>query len=780
MPLCPAGIHERPAKRKLRLVCPDCDGAAARAKVVSAIRTAEPGLAAAAVTEAVARRLAKSAVARRAGSHLEAAPEALTSGDPSSPVALQRLVTELVDAGATRLAKPICPGCGRAVELRQTTEDGRICQACWIRNHRGTCDGCQREMPVVRSKVDGLLRCANCRRRDRSRWELCGRCLKWRPVASRRDEVARCDACTRWERAPEVCAECGEQRRIKYRPSGRPTCARCYRAPVGMCGHCNQLAPIATRAGGRWPAFCVKCYQPVRRCRTCRSGYCERRRKRDSLTYAGRLRRPNRPLEECARCGEHEPVQARWPEGPMCSRCYDAGLMAKAPCEQCGQLRRPWPLKGRQLCSDCAGLPRVHTCSECGDETRLYSQGKCARCVLRERVTLAASGRRGVVRPELLPVYEALVNIDDPKVGLRWLNKSDGFWVLYSLADLDGPVTHSTFDAVWRKRLPSVQFVRQVLVSSGVMEPRDEQLVGFEDWLGRWVSYLEPEDQRVIRPFGEWRILRSLRRKSEHKPLTPGSVKFAKSRVLTAIDFVRWLRERGVALEKAAQEDVDAWLATRRTPAYNVRAFLRWCGERGVTAPLRVPPRQVIAASGPVSVADHAALAQEVLTSSQRDGARLAGVLVLLYGQPLSRVCRLRVDALSDTENGLAIRLSREEVVLPGPVADLARSALRTRRGHVRVGQREPSPWLFPGGLPSRPISEDRMARWLHALGVPDARQARSAATAQLAARVPAKVLADLVGVHINTAVDWVRAAAGHHRRYAGIRAVAPASIGET
>ena len=34
----------------------------------------------------------------------------------------------------------------------------------------------------------------------------------------------------------------------------------------------------------------------------------------------------------CARCGEHRPAQARWPEGPVCDPCYTAALRNRGPC----------------------------------------------------------------------------------------------------------------------------------------------------------------------------------------------------------------------------------------------------------------------------------------------------------------------------------------------------------------------------------------------------------------------------------------------------------------
>ena len=43
----------------------------------------------------------------------------------------------------------------------------------------------------------------------------------------------------------------------------------------------------------------------------------------------------------------------------------------------------------------------------------------------------------------------------------------------------------------------------------------------------------------------------------------------------------------------------------------------------------------------------------------------------------------------------------------------------------------------------------------------------RRAALTHLAARLPAAVLADLLGIHPNTAVRWVRAAGGDWTSYA-------------
>ena len=70
------------------------------------------------------------------------------------------------------------------------------------------------------------------------------------------------------------------------------------------------------------------------------------------------------------------------------------------------------------------------------------------------------------------------------------------------------------------------------------------------------------------------------------------------------------------------------------------------------------------------------------------------------------------------------------------------------------------SPWLFPGGLPGRPITASRLGQRLNILGI-YAMAGRRAALTDLAAQMPAAVLADLLHIAPGTAVRWMRQAGG-------------------
>lgn len=66
--------------------------------------------------------------------------------------------------------------------------------------------------------------------------------------------------------------------------------------------------------------------------------------------------------------------------------------------------------------------------------------------------------------------------------------------------------------------------------------------------------------------------------------------------------------------------------------------------------------------------------------------------------------------------------------------------------------------WLFPGAVPSSPVGELVLSRRMARIGV-DCRDRRRAALLELAGRLPATIVADLLGVHVSTATQWAQIA---------------------
>lgn len=66
--------------------------------------------------------------------------------------------------------------------------------------------------------------------------------------------------------------------------------------------------------------------------------------------------------------------------------------------------------------------------------------------------------------------------------------------------------------------------------------------------------------------------------------------------------------------------------------------------------------------------------------------------------------------------------------------------------------------WLFPGRVPGQPVFAHALTTRLNRYGI-STRPARNGALMALASDLPAPIIADLLGMHINTAVRWVQLA---------------------
>ncbi|MFD3842735.1 hypothetical protein ACFWWC_41880 [Streptomyces sp. NPDC058642] len=64
--------------------------------------------------------------------------------------------------------------------------------------------------------------------------------------------------------------------------------------------------------------------------------------------------------------------------------------------------------------------------------------------------------------------------------------------------------------------------------------------------------------------------------------------------------------------------------------------------------------------------------------------------------------------------------------------------------------------WLFPGNLAGRPTGATPLANRLISCGIA-ARRAKNSAVLALTSDLPASILSEIPGLHINTAVDRVR-----------------------
>jgi hypothetical protein len=350
---------------------------------------------------------------------------------------------------------------------------------------------------------------------------------------------------------------------------------------------------------------------------------------------------------------------------------------------------------------------------------------------------------------------------------MRWLTKPAIAPVLSDLAAGRMPLTHQAFDGLGQTQ--ALGHLRQTLVAVGSLPERDEEITRLEAFLAALLdSQHDTERRRLLHRYLIWHLLKRLRSRNNGRPVTRQQSRMTRRLTRGAAAFLDWLDAHDLTLSSCQQADLDQWL-TDEQGIYREEAgrFVRWARASKLTAGyLPAAPRW----NGPARALDHQDrwdIARRLLhVDSLKPEDRLAGLLVLLYAQGATAISLMTVSQIQISEQAVRLHLGRVPIQLPEPVSVLARTVVANRKGHATIGARQPSPWLFPGGQPARPVSIARLTQRLADLGIRPG-QARSTALFQLAAEVPAAILARTLGIHTDVAVTWQRLSAGDWTAYA-------------
>lgn len=690
-----------------------------RQTIIEVVRSVDRELPPSVVDAAVARVAAAPVSLARLAGYLTEHPEALTSGHSGPPKVVGALIAALIEAGSSVLVVPRCAGCDRSVELFHTRgPDERICVACWKRQHVAECVGCRRIRPIAHRTPSGGARCAMCRKR--ASLEKCGDCGRLKQVAGRRgDGAARCSRCLRRDQARwEECSRCGQTRPVNARADDDGAlCQRCYMQPSGTCAGCGEQAAIVSRRDDK--PVCGRCYRhPKRECGGC-----------------GRVRRIA--------------VLARDEQPDLCPTCHQAPVL---------------------VCGTCGIEDRCRTTTP--DKSPI-----CFRCQLSRRLDQILAGPDGTTPAPLVPLRVAILAIDNPRTALGWLARSPAIEVLHSMATGEHPLHHATLDAAAgprRGRAFAVEHLRQLLVASGALPERDRHQARLEIALDELVAAAHPEDRKVLRTYASWRVLQRLRHKAEQGKPTQAAAQRARELTAEAARFLAWLRARDTPLDACTQQDVDTWLSTRPRARSHLAGFLNWTRDRRLTGDLKTlsPP-----SSDPVRfVADDHRwnLARRGLTDDTlpaRD--RVAALLLLLYGQPAARITRLTRADVDVGQSEVRLRLGQDHIVLPPPLDLLIQQLPDQQPVGMASSLATGDQWLFPGRRPGQPMDPITLGNRLRRLAI-QPRTARNTTLLQLGAELPSVVLADLLGIHINTAERWNAAAGARWTNYAATARSSP------
>lgn len=217
-------------------------------------------------------------------------------------------------------------------------------------------------------------------------------------------------------------------------------------------------------------------------------------------------------------------------------------------------------------------------------------------------------------------------------------------------------------------------------MNCGALPKIDKQICSFERWLiGHLAAIGDPEHARIIKRYATWEVLPRMRERAEHKPIIPASRSFSGSQVKTATGFLTWLTEHGLTLDQCRQAEIDRWHAEHHAHDHRaLRSFLLWCAASHRTRRFELPTA-VIPKASPLGQHQRLNILGRLLTSEDTPlRTRVAGSIVLLYAQPLTRVVRLTLDDVIHDGDQLLLRLGEPPTPVPAPFADLLRVGRRT------------------------------------------------------------------------------------------------------
>ncbi|MEV0621804.1 hypothetical protein AB0I81_51360 [Nonomuraea sp. NPDC050404] len=479
-------------------------------------------------------------------------------------------------------------------------------------------------------------------------------------------------------------------------------------------------------------------------------------------------------MAECCRCGRRRHKAGHWPDGYICRTCADRAIRVRGTCPGCDQDRA---LPGRRssdgaaICTTCAGFSQTFACSRCGFEGKLLGGRLCERCTLSDRLTAVLDDGTGRIRPELRPLFDLLAAMEQPGSGLAWLamrrnHPGNAAALLQRLAFGQIPLTHDAFHELqpWR----TAAHLEELLMASGALPAVDKYICSFQRWLP---GYLASVDNTVhvktIRLFATWHVLPALRARAERSNITPSVRRNAAEQITYATTFLTWIDKRGRRLGSCRQSDIDAWYAENTEHARTrLRAFLTWAMQSRQCPRSLSPPAMKISRRAPLTEEERlAALRRLLIDTHVPQRLRVAGIIVLLYAQPLTRVVQLTVDDLLRDGEDVFLRLGEPPSPVPGPVASLLLDYIAAR-DNMNTATNRASRWLFPGRRAGQPCRPDHLSALLNEIGVSVA-AGRGAAIRQQLLEIPAPVVADALNYHDKTTARLLREGGGGWNRYA-------------
>ncbi|WP_175460644.1 hypothetical protein [Arthrobacter sp. ok909] len=428
------------------------------------------------------------------------------------------------------------------------------------------------------------------------------------------------------------------------------------------------------------------------------------------------------------------------------------------------------PAHGNEpVCVERAGITQDYHCGRCGAETEHYRQDTCARCSLRDDLSVLLRVDESVPGAETTAekLLTALCGAQRPESILTWLRRAGVRDLLGRLATGEIPLSHEALDK--EPNSLRAEHVRSLLTHHGLLADRDHYLALFERWLISKLEAVEgPEVRRPVESFARWHHLRRIRSLSVDGRPTRGPVHSAKQEITETIKFLTWLKTtHRRAVESCVQTDVDAWLADGPTTRHAIRTFFIWAVNNRTCTNITIGHRQ--AKTMPLLGQDQRLAMLKACLTDDVDTLpyRVAATFLLLYAQPVVNIAAMKSTDVIITPDGLRLSLGQgDPAPVPEPFASLLIEHLASRP-NMRTDNSSESEWMFPGYRHGRHIHSNTLMERLRELGI-NLLGARNAALRALVTEAPPPLVAEMLGYSYQVTQKHAASAAEPWSRYPG------------
>ncbi|MEW6154671.1 MAG: hypothetical protein AB1673_11875 [Actinomycetota bacterium] len=454
------------------------------------------------------------------------------------------------------------------------------------------------------------------------------------------------------------------------------------------------------------------------------------------------------------------------PDGPLCAACHAAAIRSRGSCAACGahRLLPGMDGAGRRLCSPCAGIDEDFTCPRCGTEWNLVN-GICEWCQLADLLDELLVGD-----VDLQALRVRLLQAARPDRIVIWLYAPHARDLLQGLASGAVPLTHAGLDAFENRR--SANHVRGLLVAVGLLPKRDDGLARFDRWVATHLAEHAgtADELKMLSLFATWQLRPELVRRARAEAVSEGQVNGATQRIRVAGALLAWLRARGRELPVCTQVDVDAWFAAPPSTRVHAVPFLRWAMATRRAPKLKLTRRQF----GNAPVLDQPArleLLRRLLDPST--GClehRVAAMMLVLLGQPFTRIAALTLSDVVVEGEEVSLRLGAGFAPVPAPfsgiVADLIGGG-----PNLNTASNPTSPFLFPGRSADKHLLPSTLRTAAIQMGI-DITGARTGALRQLVLDCPPPVVSEALGYSYQAIDRHAQRAGSPWSSYAALRAL--------